>query len=372
MNRLDESAFRKSSRRLDCSPFSWSHRLAAPGDPQLEALLLPFDTGELALSAHTLFLNARGGERLPAIAREWTCVQGFKPEADRLANAGLRVEPDLPLESKRFDCVLLPMPRQRDRGRRWLVEALHRLAPQGVLVISQANALGARSAVEDLARLAGPAQVLSKHHCKVVWVGPGAGLRDPALAQAWLEASEPRVVPGTAWQGRPGVFARDRIDAGSALLADHLPPDLAGAAADLGAGWGYLSAVLLQRCAGIASLDLFEADAEALALARLNLADAGVPCRFHWHDVAGDPALPRAAFDVVVSNPPFHAQGGEDPDLGRAFIAAAARMLRPGGRFWLVANRHLPYERVLASEFSSVREVAVQAGYKLIEARAAT
>lgn len=344
--------------------------MAAPGDPQLDALLLPFD-GDPGLSADTLFLNARAGDSLPAVARAWTCVQGFKPEADRLAAAGFRVEGTLPSPEARFDRVLIPMPRQRDRGRRWLVEGLRRLRPGGVLAISQANAAGARSAVEDLARLAEPLQSLSKHHCKVAWVGPGARLRDPALAQAWVDAAAPRPVPGTAWQSQPGVFARDRVDAGSALLAAHLPTDLAGAAADLGAGWGYLSATLLERCAGIAALDLFEADADALAMARANLAAARVPCRFHWCDVAGDPSLPRAAFDVVVSNPPFHTQGGDDPDLGRAFIAAAARMLRPGGRFWLVANRHLPYERALAAEFASAREVAADAGYKIVEARAA-
>lgn len=345
--------------------------MAASGDPQLEALLLPFASGEVVASADTLFLNARGAACLPAIAREWTCVQGFKPEADRLASAGFRVSASLPAQDMRFARVLVLMPRQRDRSRAWLVEGLRHLRPDGVLAISQSNAAGARSAVEDLGRLAEPLQALSKHHCKVAWVSPGAQWRDPVLAQAWIDAAAARPVTGTPWRSRPGVFAHDRVDAGSALLAAHLPADLSGAAADLGAGWGFLSATLVQRCPGIRSLDLFEADADALALARENLAEAPVPCRFHWHDVAGDPSLPHAAFDVVVSNPPFHVQGVDDPDLGRAFIAAAARLLRPGGRFWMVANRHLPYERALAAEFASSREVAVAAGFKVIEAGAA-
>jgi 16S rRNA (guanine1207-N2)-methyltransferase len=43
-------------------------------------------------------------------------------------------------------------------------------------------------------------------------------------------------------------------------------------------------------------------------------------------------------------------------------------MLRRGGVCWLVANRHLPYEAVLASAFetATVREDA--GGYKVIEA----
>ena len=56
------------------------------------------------------------------------------------------------------------------------------------------------------------------------------------------------------------------------------------------------------------------------------------------------------------------------PDIGRAFIAAAAEALRPGGRLLLVANRHLPYEAVLDAHFGSVRTLAQQQGFKVIEA----
>jgi 16S rRNA (guanine1207-N2)-methyltransferase len=74
-------------------------------------------------------------------------------------------------------------------------------------------------------------------------------------------------------------------------------------------------------------------------------------------------------YDVIVSNPPFHAQGRADrPDIGRAFIAAAADALNPRGRLWLVANRHLPYEQVLDARFASVRIAAQDNGFKIIEA----
>lgn len=335
----------------------------------LQALLHPFGEGALAHARDTLFLNARSDLALPALAAGWTCVQGFKPWADALAQAGLRSLPRLADDDSRHACVLLPLPRQRDLARAQMVEGLRRLAPGGVLVVAQANDAGAKSATADLARLASPISVESKYHCRMAWTAPDAQRIAPALEDEWLQAAAPRAVPGTNWLARPGVFARDRIDAGSALLADHLPADLAGAVADLGAGWGFLSATLLQRCAGIRALDLFEADAEALALAQANLATFEHPAerRFHWHDVrAGLPG----GFDAVVSNPPFHMDGADDPQLGRDFIAAAAAALRPGGCFWLVANRHLPYEATLAASFATVREVAQRDGFKVIEARA--
>jgi len=56
------------------------------------------------------------------------------------------------------------------------------------------------------------------------------------------------------------------------------------------------------------------------------------------------------------------------PDIGRRFIAVAADALQPGGRLWLVANRHLPYESILTASFGSARIVAQEQGFKIIEA----
>jgi 16S rRNA (guanine1207-N2)-methyltransferase len=75
-------------------------------------------------------------------------------------------------------------------------------------------------------------------------------------------------------------------------------------------------------------------------------------------------------YDFIVSTPPFHAQQrSERPDLGRAFIAAAADALRAGGRLLLVANRHLPYESELSARFDAVRTLAERDGFKVIDAR---
>jgi 16S rRNA (guanine1207-N2)-methyltransferase len=80
-------------------------------------------------------------------------------------------------------------------------------------------------------------------------------------------------------------------------------------------------------------------------------------------------SVSTAALDTVVTNPPFHAGRAADPDLGRAFIAAAAAMLKPGGQLWLVANRHLPYETAMAAQFRSVEEVAGDARFKILQGK---
>lgn len=343
----------------------------AARDAALDTLLLPFDTGLLVWpeeASRVLFLRARAGDALPASAREWQCEQTFRPQADALLAQGLQVVP--PVLRAVFERVLLLPPRQREESRGLLAHAVECAADGAWIVAAQRNDEGARSLQDDLEDLVGPVQAVSKHHCRVVFARIDAARVDRARLEDWRTAAAPRTVEATGLLSRPGVFSWDRVDRGSRLLADALPDDLAGRAADFGAGIGVLSLALLHRCPGLVSLDLYEAEARALELARANVdgIDPDIPVGYHWHDVArGVPA----SFDVIACNPPFHTARDPDPALGEAFIRAAAGALAPGGRLWLVANRQLPYEATLGAGFGDVRIVQQADGYKIVEARKA-
>lgn len=213
-------------------------------------------------------------------------------------------------------------------------------------------------------------QHLSKHKCRVFWSTPTQAQINQALLAQWLALDAIGEIDG-GYVSRPGLFAWDRIDRASALLAEHLPPDLHGRVADLGAGYGYLAAQVVERCPQVQAIDLYEAQARALEPARRNLAKAKADCgrelavNFHWHDVTRG-LLQR--YDAIVSNPPFHQGRADFPELGKAFIISAAEALQPQGRLLLVANRHLPYEAVLAGRFHEVRTLVVRDGFKVIEA----
>jgi 16S rRNA (guanine1207-N2)-methyltransferase len=339
-------------------------------ESQLDALFLPFAQGELVLpaAARVLFLRARRGRRLHEWVRPgWLCQQGFRPFADDLERAGLAVGE--PCTGDRFDQVLVLPPRQREEARAVFACAARHADVGGCVLAAVPNAEGAKSAEADFARLFGPTRSLSKHKCRVFWALMGDRLDRDLLAQ-WTALEQPRRIDG-GYLSRPGLFSWDRVDPASALLAAHLPGDLHGRLADLGAGYGYLSAQAVARCPAITGVDLYEAQASALGPAQANLDEAvaasgrQVGVRVLWHDVTR--GLPHR-YDAIVSNPPFHQGRADLPELGRAFITTAAAALGPGGRLWMVANRHLPYEATLASCFSRVHTVASQEGFKVIEA----
>lgn len=195
------------------------------------------------------------------------------------------------------------------------------------------------------------------HHRRCVVIRPETmtGI-DEAIAAGALQ----KVEGLDAWS-QPGVFAWDRVDAGSALLAQTMPP-LKGAGADLGCGYGALATVVL-RSPAVTSLRLVDLDRRAVEAAKRNIEDARVT--FDWADTrtleAGD------GLDFIMMNPPFHDGGAEDRRLGQAFIRKAAELLGKGGVLWLVANRHLPYEHELKEAFKRVTLAGDGGPYKLFE-----
>ena len=349
-------------------------------DPVLDTLLLPFATGDLAWPAEgdILFLRARAGAALQEAPRaRFLCRQSYLPFAQAVSLAKMPLDRSgEPRAKGNFPMVLALPARQRDEARGILAEAVAAVGKGGIVVAALSNNEGARSVELDLAALTGDVQSLSKNKCRVFWAAVDRTRIDKKLLSDWLALTEPRLIeaagfPGGKFWSRPGLFAWDRIDRGSALLAAHLPTDLAGHGADLGCGYGYLAAEILTRAPAITALDLYEAERDALHLAERNVGALARkrPLEFFWHDVTHGL---RRDYDFIVTNPPFHVMREDRADLGQAFIAAAAKNLRPGGRFLLVANRHLPYERGLAAAFARVEVLADAEGYKVIEAVRAT
>ena len=333
----------------------------------LKTLFHPFETGVLSApedGQRWLFLGAEAGAWPAAFRPLIAAQQGLKPLHDRLVGAGMAVTPEIP--EGRFDGALILAGKHKGENENRIAEALKRTDPGAVIVIAGGKEDGIKPLVKTLARLGLSAEHMPKYHGVAVW------FERPADADAAIAAlARPPVTIEGGFVTAPGMFSHERPDEGSELLASRLPTDFDGNAADLGAGWGYLSAMLAEKSPRVNRIDLFESDHAALEAAKANLArlHPQLQARYFWQDLAREEI--RERYDLVIMNPPFH-QGqahAAEPQLGQAMIRAAHTALRGGGRLLMVANRGLPYETALSGLFRESGETCRNARFKVLWAK---
>ena len=244
-----------------------------------------------------------------------------------------------------------------------LAQALRALAPEGRFIAMAPKDKGGSRIAKELREFGCEFEEDARHHFRIC-AGRKPNVLLPSIETALAEGA-PRFSEELGAWTQPGIFSWDRVDPGSTLLLENLPP-FHGRGADLGCGNGFLSKALLKN-SKVTHLTLVDVDRRATELAQKNLEADAARITVLWRDMR-TAELEISNLDFVVTNPPFHDAGMEDQSLGQEFLRRASTLLKKGGACWIVANRHLPYEAVLRPLFSQVRSVAEANGFKVIEA----
>jgi 16S rRNA (guanine1207-N2)-methyltransferase len=300
------------------------------------ALAHAFETG--ALAERRAFLLRAEDPPFDGI----DCEQSFRPDFLKLKGATPRID------GGSWPLGLVLLTKHKEENFANIARGWSLLEDGGTLVCAGSNEDGAASLEKQTGKALGLDGTLSKFHCRVFWLTKTE--KEPPAYWRGLIGLQP--VSDGSWLSKPGLFSWDHVDEGSALLAQYLPGDLSGHVADFGCGWGYLARQMLQP--DVTRLDLIDAEHLALDAARANVDDPRAS--FHWLDLTREPA--PATYDAIVCNPPFHTGRAATPALGQQVIEAAARALKRGGRFYMVANRGLPYEPMLKASFTSFETLA--------------
>ena len=272
------------------------------------------------------------------------------------------------------DLVILLPAQSRDLNRRLLLESLAALKPGGRLAIAGPNGGGIRTTIGDATALLGtPHDEVSRMKQRLaIYHVEG----EPDERPDW--AGTPGIAPGT-WAplsldlagdplelvSLPGVFSADGLDAGTAMLLANLP-DLTGKRVlDLGCGAGVIGIAAAR--AGATDVTMVDVDLLAVAAARENITRAGVSGS-GISAVASDlyGSIHDREFDVVLSNPPFHAGQRVVRDIADMVVRGAPAVLVPAGALVLVANRFLAYDRAIRETFGAVDRIADDESYHVL------
>ncbi|WP_430295337.1 class I SAM-dependent methyltransferase [Sinomonas sp. B1-1] len=237
--------------------------------------------------------------------------------------------------------------------------------PRGLAELDEAADAVARWSAPDVTFIAGGRikhmslamnDVLRSHFAEV-----SAGLA--AQKSRLLTASGPLTVPdrppfpvcaahddvGLTVCAHGAAFAGPRIDIGTRFLLGFVDRMPSGRAVDLGCGTGALAAAYALRHPS-AEVVATDRSAAAVRSARATMEANALAGRVAVEHDDAAAQLGEASADVVLLNPPFHLGASVHAGAGLKLIAAAVRLLRPGGELWCVFNTHLDYRRALQAQ----------------------
>jgi 16S rRNA (guanine1207-N2)-methyltransferase len=150
------------------------------------------------------------------------------------------------------------------------------------------------------------------------------------------------------------VFAADKLDIGARFMLDFIPAtnkklDIF----DLACGSGVLG-ILAAKLNPMANLCFLDDSTMAVESAYGNFKHAFPDRLAEFRNVDVMNGIPDDSADYVLCNPPFHQQGSINRDIALRMFQESFRVLRAGGIFLVVGNRHLNYHFRLKQIFKQV------------------
>lgn len=259
-----------------------------------------------------------------------------------------------------FNTIFVQIPKGRLLARRWLIQAHRALIKGGKLYLGGSNKAGIQSVIKDGCELFGNGYVLG--YKKGNRVALFTKLTEGVPDAEWVVS--PGIAPGTWFEftinfhnqhyhirSLPGVFSYNHLDEGTQMLLNSVKIPPGGSVLDVGCGYGIVGLYAARQGAG--NVDLVDNNLLATASCSATLAlNGGSNAQVFAGDLL-DP-VSNNEYDLILSNPPFHAGHQVDFQIAEALIAQSQLALSPGGMLIIVANRFIRYDNLIKAIFGNV------------------
>lgn len=334
-----------------------------------ELLSYPYEKEQLIQPDQEAQTLIWGAEYTAALAtRQTAWIQSFKPYADHLGNKNIQVVQS-PEKNKQYQQAFCVLPKQKEESLYILASCLDSLEDKGILIAAASNDAGGKRLEKWFQELGIKPNSLSKSKCRIVWGNKVAPNKEKI--KHYIEAGSPQeiTIENQTFCTKPGIYGWNKIDQGSKILVENLPHNLSGTGADFGCGYGYLSKKILDGNRQLKKLYAIDADYNAVLCCQKNLKqyEENISIEYLWEDLTKRPDN-ITSLDWIVMNPPFHEGKDTHIDVGQKFIETAALSLRKKGVLYMVANAHLPYEKMLQTLFESTEKIIEKQGFKIFKA----
>ena len=266
-------------------------------------------------------------------------------------------------KSLKFKYVIISQSKSKKENFYNIFQSYNFLTFNGKIIIEGHNKSGIRYTLKHLKEQNLDLRIISKNHGKIIFFN-NIDLSEEIL-HSWKKNNLPIKVEKD-YLTLPGVFSEKGIDKASEFLASSFNKNLKGRIADIGSGWGYLSAEALKKSKKINKMYLYEINRKSLKISKKNIKDDRAI--FKWVDIFKDKKI-LFNFDCIICNPPFHKELKVDFDLGKKFIIRSSEMLKKNGSLFIVANINMPYEKTLKKYFQIVELNSFNKNFKIINAK---
>jgi 16S rRNA (guanine1207-N2)-methyltransferase len=169
--------------------------------------------------------------------------------------------------------------------------------------------------------------------------------------------------PSLRFVSRPGVFSYGRFDDGARALVETMEVHPGDRVLDVGCGVGTNGVFAAQRSGADGFTAFVDSNLRAVALAEINARGNGLE-RFQAVASVAVEGLAEGGFDVALANPPYFAYSS----IAQLFIDHSRRLLKPGGRFYLVTRQPNQVGPLVTEAFGAAEPVA-RRGYTVLRAR---
>ena len=259
---------------------------------------------------------------------------------------------------KQYDLIVLPLP----KGKAALELCLACLAPQlaagGELLLHGQNDEGIKSADKILrtyfrtvetASIADKGRVYSA--CDTI--AQPKTLEDFASTQTLSLNGQ-----AVDFKTYPGLFAKGRLDAATALLLENLPDiPISAHVLDYACGLGVIGCAVQLRQPQSKIL-LVDYDPLAIHAAQQNVPAAATQCTAAPEAIAG-------SFDLIFSNPPIHLGQRLDYGIVERLVARLPDILSPQGSAYVVTQVTVPVARYAAESKLAATQIAASSSFRV-------